>query len=713
MGINRKIKISASLILFLFATNCFLLSQNNKTDVIIDSLLQSLNNANSDTLKADIYVELSNNFRRTDPERAIQYAEKALLVYQRMNNQNGIIRAYLVLGTGHMNKSNYLSAFDYLNKASDMAIEIGDNKSLSRAKNNIGIIYMKQENYKMSLKYYQESLKLRKALGVGNEIAPSLNNIGNVYYYQENYEEALNYYQQTLLYFEPANNGFGLAGAYGNIGRVYEKMNKTKEALHYYHKSLFYWKSINDIRGMGSIQVEIGSYFYEDNILDSAQYYVSNALENSLNSKDWINVIDAKIVLAKIYIKAKEYNKANQKLDACLELLKQEKSPSKYAIAYNVYSDLCIAKGDFKSALEYKNLNIQYNDSFNFEKFSAELVNQELSAEFAERETKIREEQLRKNIITEERIRGQRIIIWISVGAGAVVFILLIFSFKAYLDKKRDHIIIENQKKLVDEKQMEIIDSITYAKKLQQALLPGDEKLKKSFPNHFVLYLPKDIVAGDFYWTAEVKVDENSANKLNYLAVCDCTGHGVPGAFMSLLNIGLLSEALKERNIHAPHLVFEYVRKRLIESIGNEGQQDGMDGILICIDEKNHQINYVAANNAPLLVSKGIAKKLPVDKMHVGLTHVSKQFTLQTVKYEKGDVLYLYTDGFADQFGGENLTGNKNRGKKYMLSNFNKFLTSISDKDTKEQCKLLNDEFHNWRKNLAQIDDVLVVGIRL
>ena len=213
------------------------------------------------------------------------------------------------------------------------------------------------------------------------------------------------------------------------------------------------------------------------------------------------------------------------------------------------------------------------------------------------------------------------------------------------------------------------------------------------------MFKPKDIVSGDFYWATE-------HNNKFYLAVCDCTGHGVPGAFMSLLNIGFLNEAIKEKNIAGPGEIFNYVRKRLISSISGDGQQDGMDGILLCIDKTTNEITYSAANNEPVLISNNQILELPKDKMPVGKGEKIDSFKTHAIKLNAGDTLYLYTDGYADQFGGT-------KGKKFKYKALNELLFSIKDESMENQKELLNTTIEKWKGNLEQVDDILIVGIKI
>lgn len=263
---------------------------------------------------------------------------------------------------------------------------------------------------------------------------------------------------------------------------------------------------------------------------------------------------------------------------------------------------------------------------------------------------------------------------------------------------------VTHQKDLVQEKQKEILDSINYARRIQYTLLAHDEFLLKNLPEHFVLFKPKDIVSGDFYWATEHQ------NKF-YLAVCDSTGHGVPGAFMSLLNIGYLSEAIKEKNILEPGEIFDYVRKRLIESISKEEQQDGMDGVLLCIDKTAINssvvsISYAAANNSPIVIAGGILLEQQKDKMPIGKGERHNSFNTYALKLNKGDMLYVYTDGFADQFGGP-------KGKKFKYKQLNEKLLTIVNQPLSFQKQILEDVFTEWKGGLEQVDDVCVMGIKL
>ncbi|MBA3681519.1 MAG: SpoIIE family protein phosphatase [Bacteroidetes bacterium] len=294
----------------------------------------------------------------------------------------------------------------------------------------------------------------------------------------------------------------------------------------------------------------------------------------------------------------------------------------------------------------------------------------------------------------------------ITIMAVFTIFYFVMQYFKKGSEDYEKEIETKNEE--ISAKNKEIVDSINYAKKIQTTLLAHNDFLQKHLPDHFVFFKPKDIVSGDFYWATE-------HNKRFYLAVCDSTGHGVPGAFMCLLNIGFLNEAIKEKNISSPARVFDHVRTRLINDISKDGQQDGMDGILLCIDtssplektgdEAKISVTYAGSNNAPVLIRNSELMILPTDKMPVGKGERNQDFALNKIDIQPGDCLYLYTDGFADQFGGP-------KGKKFKYKALNELLLANHKKTTSEQKEIFNSTFENWRGKLEQVDDVCVIGIQ-
>lgn len=264
---------------------------------------------------------------------------------------------------------------------------------------------------------------------------------------------------------------------------------------------------------------------------------------------------------------------------------------------------------------------------------------------------------------------------------------------------------IENQKLLVESKNKDITDSINYAQRIQRSLLASDKLLSGYLKDYFIYFQPKDIVSGDFYWASEL-ADGNLA-----FVTADSTGHGVPGAIMSMLNISCLNEAINGNKLTAPNEILNFTRKKIIEHLSNdgsaEGGKDGMDCSIVCFDFKNQQIKFASANNPVWLVRNKEIIEFAPDKMPVGKhANDTVSFTEQNFQLMKGDIVYTLTDGMPDQFGGA-------KGKKFMYKQLKEILISISDKEMKEQKEILYSTLNDWKGGLEQIDDICLVGVRI
>jgi serine phosphatase RsbU (regulator of sigma subunit) len=262
---------------------------------------------------------------------------------------------------------------------------------------------------------------------------------------------------------------------------------------------------------------------------------------------------------------------------------------------------------------------------------------------------------------------------------------------------------IREQLSIIEEKNKNITDSINYAKRIQQAILPGEEEIKKSFPDSFILYRPKDVVSGDFYWFAE-----REGKRL--IAAADCTGHGVPGAFMSMIGTAFLNEIVNERGITRPAMILSELRHRVIAALkqhGTEGEQkDGMDISLLAFDEKG-KAEWAGANNPLWLMRSNECLEYKPDKRPIGFYRgQGLPFTHHEVELKKGDSLYLFTDGYADQFGGS-------MGKKFKYRQMQDVMLSVCGRPMSEQHRVLHTVIEEWKGTLEQVDDILVLGIRI
>ena len=317
--------------------------------------------------------------------------------------------------------------------------------------------------------------------------------------------------------------------------------------------------------------------------------------------------------------------------------------------------------------------------------------------------------------LKDEHSKQQELVRYGLMGILLLLVVFALFIVWKFIQKKKDNAIISVQKSLVEEQKvqvefqknilheinMEITDSITYAKRLQNAMLPDLGEFRALFENGFLLYLPKDIVAGDFYWTQNV-------DAYSFFAVADCTGHGVPGALVSVVCSNALDRAVKEFGCIDPHEVLDKTSE-LVEGTFRSNEEevmDGMDIALCCFNHKTKELFYAGANNDLYLISKNEISIYKAAKRPVGAFSYQSEFVTHKIDYREGDRIYLFSDGYVDQFGGE-------RGKKFKYSNFRKLLLENCDLDMNDQKDLIEETIIKWRGELEQIDDICVMGIQL
>jgi serine phosphatase RsbU (regulator of sigma subunit) len=320
-----------------------------------------------------------------------------------------------------------------------------------------------------------------------------------------------------------------------------------------------------------------------------------------------------------------------------------------------------------------------------------------------------------ENQLKENELEKKRVIQIFLVLIVLSAFVFTFFLLKAYKEKKKANELIslqkletEKQKHIVEEKQKEIIDSINYAKRIQSAYLPPEEVFYNVFKNAFLLFKPKDIVSGDFYWFYGGGIDPKNGQVL-LCAVADCTGHGVPGALMSVICCNALNEVVVKNKETDTGIILNKTRKLVKQSLKSTtylGQKDGMDIAFIKLDTKTNELWYSGAYNPLWIVKNGELIELTADKQPIGVYENEKDFSVNQLQLSTGDVIYLFSDGYADQFGGA-------KGKKFKYKALGELILNNHQKPMLEQKDLLNDTFESWRGDLEQVDDVCIIGIRL
>ena len=291
-----------------------------------------------------------------------------------------------------------------------------------------------------------------------------------------------------------------------------------------------------------------------------------------------------------------------------------------------------------------------------------------------------------------------------------VVAVLLVFSLAGLFYnrsklKQKANVLLEHRNTEITQQKKEITDSINYAKRIQESILPPTEHWQKLLPESFIFYRPKDIVSGDFYWI------EQKNNSVCFAAV-DCTGHGVPGELMSVVGFNLLTQAVNEMNLTKPSEILKHldagVTKTLRQSNDGKGVKDGMDLSLCSLNKETNELQYAGAFNSLYYISNGVFSEIKADKFPIGvnLDGIVDNYTNHTVQLQKGDAVYLFSDGFADQFGGS-------KGKKYKYNQLKQLLVSIQTLSIDEQKNNIERSFEEWKGSLEQIDDVLLIGVRV
>jgi serine phosphatase RsbU (regulator of sigma subunit)/Tfp pilus assembly protein PilF len=560
-------------------------------------------------------------------------------------------------------RGNFSEAIKFYNESLVHAEKNNDQKLIANSLNNIGIIHKEQRNFDKALEYFKKSYTIKKEIGDKMGFSNSLGNIGGVYSAKGEDEKAIDYYDRGLRIQEELGNKRGIAGFLNNIGSIFIKRGEDGKAMDYFTRSLTLREEIGDKRGQASCLKNISELYMVSGEVNKAIAY---AMKGKKIAESSGALLEAK---------------------SCTEVL------------YKCFK----YKGDTKNALEMYELFVVYKDSIDNEENQQEVIRQTYKYEYAKQHLAdslafVQEQEL-KDIQHQSQLdkeQNQRYLLYVGI-----LFLLVLggFIFKGYQSKKRDHRIIEAAHQELGEKNQEIMDSIIYAKRIQKAILPPESVVKKHLNDCFIIYKPKDIVAGDFYWM-------ETRNEKTLLAVADCTGHGVPGAMVSVVCNSGLNRSVREHGLTTPGEILDKTREIVVEEFekSEEEVKDGMDIALVSL--KGKDLRYAGAHNPLWIIRKGELIEIKADKQPIGKFENPSPYETHAFETQKDDVIYLFSDGFADQFGGE-------KGKKFKSANLKKLLLSAYEKPMQEQKEIINGAFESWKGSLDQIDDVCLIGVRL
>lgn len=571
-----------------------------------------------------------------------------------------------------------------------------------------GIISDEKGLYENAIEYYLKAIKKYQIIGSKVDVAKCEANIGFIFYHQRNKEKTLEYMMSASEVFREEGFDIGTMKVYTTIGHTLVELEQADSGLYYLKEAEAIMKRLNifdpSIYGSFGIAYSLMDDFQqaEENYLKCIRYLEKNSI-NPKDYKVWY------FNYAELLKRIGKYEEALKYLNISKEITGNNIYTRESYSLYNILATVNFKLGNFKeSALNFSTLNA-INDSI------YRIDNSRLTDELAEKYQSEKKELMIANLNNEKKIEQEKRkaeeqkVYYLYLG-GILLIVIILVALISIIIKIRDskkikakNKLIQHQKELVEEKNKEITDSIQYAKRLQDAILPTIKLVKSYFKDSFVLFRPKDIVSGDFYWM-EQKED------LTFFAVADCTGHGVPGAMVSVVCANALNKSLNEIHLNEPAAILNETRKIVVETFSkaNNDVKDGMDISICAFDNNTHQLQWAGANNPLWIIRKGTSEieSIKPDKQPIGMFGESKPFTPHLIKINEGDIVYLFSDGFTDQFGGE-------RGKKLKSSKFKELLLSIKELSMDEQKVFLDNTFDTWKGELEQIDDVCVIGVRL
>lgn len=697
--------------------------RNTSPDIAIqklEKLIPDLNNSELTYYVSDVYSRIGNLFlQQSNYKNALKYYEisdsiAVLENFLRLRCENLMMSGKCLHQLG-----NLTSALSRLHQALKFAEQLKLNNLISQICTFIGSIYSDSKNKDFAVPHLSRALKIAVEQKDTSAIVQAYVYLGNNSFYGNKYQESLKYYSEALKIEEKKNiASAALAGLYGNIGNSYGELGDHVLCLEYQQKAVGIFENLNDKTGL-------------------AICYTSIAVSN---------------------LKLKKYQESLLFFQKAQNIAIEIESPEDLVEIYSGLSTLYGEKGDFEKAyLYHKKFHVTKDSLYNAAN-ERKLTELELSYQF---------ENTRKEIENKQKLEKERLQKWIF-GAVFFIVVLIVISiviFRAYKITRRQKFTIEGQKILIEERneelfqqneeiksqrdeieaqrnqinnqkiiaenqrdeiflqKKEITDSITYAKNIQKSILREEDIIRNNNIDSFILFKPRDIVSGDFYWFKEIAIN---GNRQLVIAAADCTGHGVPGAFMSMLGTAFLSEIVTGFiNNHSQSAeldasdILDQLRELIIKSLhqtGKDGEQkDGMDIALCVVDFNKSVLQFAGANNPLYIFSEKVDNgnqsydlvEIKADKQPISIYLGEKiKFQNHKINIKNSDSFYIFSDGFVDQFGGPN-------GKKFMSKKLKCLLKSIQGKTMFDQRNILDQAFESWRGTNFQVDDVLVIGFKV
>jgi serine phosphatase RsbU (regulator of sigma subunit) len=650
-------------------------------------LLLYTKSVSNDLTKAKIYNGLCWKYFSSDPLKAMEFAKLQYQLVGKLTDKDAIINAYDNMAWLYQGFSNHEASIKFMLKALKEKELIGDTAGVSISISGLASNYYKLNNYHLALNYFEQTLKIEELYGRELIMAAIHTNIGLCYVGLNDVNKGLKNYLAAVDIYKESNEEIEAATVYGNIGYIYLEQKKYEEALVYLKKSAKYHEQTQALASLATVYGGLSNLYLAQNDFDKALFYSNNALEKALSSNSKSQIMSAHSTLALVFYKNKNYQKAYDHFKISYDL--------KDTI-YSTSSSEQIAEMQTKYDTEKKE---------------------------AENLLLVAEQKLDRAEIKQKNTQQNLLLLVMLLILFVVVYVVYSLQQKKRTNKllliKNDEII--TQKEIIEEKNKDITDSINYAQRIQDAILPDLAVLNKHFKS-FVYYKPKDIISGDFYWIKEV------GGKI-YFSVVDCTGHGVPGALMSMIGYNSLNKIVEDLKIEKPGEILDELNKLVNQAFNKEGAisnnvviKDGMDISICVIDKLTNKLEYAGAKNALYLYrnqnvkieglesaienDSSIFYEIKPNKMKIGGGRNNENYFTHAVQLQKNDSIYLFSDGYADQFGGE-------KGKKFMYKPFKRMLLSIQHLKMEDQQAHIDKTFNTWKGGYIQLDDVCIMGVRI
>lgn len=655
-------------------------------------------------------------------KESIPFFNRALDIRKELNDLPGMGNIYANLGYAHFGANNLDAAKKNFDLALQTRLKVGDQHQIGLSYYQIGVFYSRQQNIPNGMKYHMKALKIREKLNDIDGLVHSYNDVGSLFYYQGEVDQALKFYKKVLNYENKISDKTVVAGAYGNIALIFNGKNDKKKTLEYLMKSLDLSRKHDYKKIISSSANNIGQFYQsEGNIQEALKYYhESLAMDIALNNTADISI--SYVNLSNVYYQTKDYPKALEYAKKSLHLAKQSNYPKSIEDALLMHYLIYKAMNKPALALAYYERHVEQKELIHSKENQQAISDMKYRYEYEKKAAADSIQSAGERQVLDAKLKQEKTQRYALYGGISLVGLFGLFMFNRFRVTSRQKKIIEEQEKatkkqnelisfqkqeveyqkvMVEEKQKEIIDSIAYAKRLQDAILPSAEFIDKYIPENFILYKPKDIVAGDFYWAEHM-------DELFFIAAADSTGHGVPGAMVSVVCSNALNRSVKEFGLRIPGDILNKTRELVVETFAknNSEVKDGMDISLLCYDKKNNQVLWSGANNPLWYIENNEWKEIKADKQPIGKSDHAKEFTTHQIQLSHSVMFYLFTDGFADQFGGE-------KGKKYKYNNFKDLLFQVHQKDLAHQQHLIDSNFNQWKGELEQVDDVCVLGLKI